>query len=91
MQGAKEIVETISKRRNVTKLILDYNDLGDNGACELFHYLASESGRKYKVAEISMRSTLMGDHGLAALAKYLSGNEHMRELSLQNVSVMTMS
>jgi hypothetical protein len=75
----------ISSRRNVTKLTLAHNNFGEEGACELFQYLSSESGRKYKIAEISMYSTHMGDKGLAALAEYIEGNKWLRELSLQSV------
>ena len=75
----------ISSRRNVTKLTLDHNKLGEDGASELFRFLSSGSGRKHMIAEVTMNSNYMGDKGMAAMAEYIEGNEHLRELSLQNV------
>lgn len=84
--GAREVIAMIENRRSVTKLILGHNDLGDDGCIELFHYLCSDDGRRYKIAEISLNSNEIGDKGLAAIAEYLENNTDLRELFLQNVS-----
>ncbi|KAH8113791.1 RNI-like protein [Phellopilus nigrolimitatus] len=82
--GAREVIAAIQVRRAVTKLILGHNALGDAGTTELFRFLCTPEGRKYKIAEISLNSNAIGDAGLAAITQYLEGNEHLRELFLQN-------
>lgn len=73
-------------RRSVTKLILGHNTLGDEGCEELFGFLSSEAGRKYKIAEISLNSNHIGNRGLLAISRYLQDNTTLKELFLQNVS-----
>ena len=76
----------ISSRRNVTKLILGHNELADDGCIVLFKFLTSAVGRRYPIAEISLNSNGIGDHGLLAIATYLKDNTTLKELFLQNVS-----
>lgn len=73
-------------RRSVTKLILGHNTLGDEGCEELFGFLSSEAGRKFKIAEISLNSNHIGNRGLLAISRYLQDNTTLKELFLQNVS-----
>ena len=85
--GAQEVIKQILARRSVTKLILGHNDLGDSGCEELFGFLNSDAGRNYKITHISLNSNGIGNAGLEAIAEYLEGNEYLRELFLQNVSI----
>ncbi|KAL5522584.1 hypothetical protein ACEPAG_8601 [Sanghuangporus baumii] len=82
--GAQEVISAIKVRKAVTKLILGHNALGDDGAQELFGFLCSEEGRRYRIAEISLNSNGIGNAGLEAIAEYLEGNENLKELFLQN-------
>ena len=75
-------------RRSVTKLILGHNYLGDEGCEELFGFLSSEAGRKYKIGEISLNSNGIGNRGLLAISRYLRDNTTLKELFLQNVSLL---
>lgn len=84
--GAQVIIEKIKSRRAVEKLLLGQNSLGDVGCEELFRFLCSEQGRRYKLAEISINSNGIGDRGLEVISEYLTGNQYIRELKLQNVS-----
>lgn len=70
----------------MTKLILGHNSLGSDGCEELFRFLCSEEGHRYKLSEISINSNGIGDRGLEAISEYLVGNQNIRELKLQNVS-----
>lgn len=85
--GAQEVIRDILSRRSVTKLILGHNFLGDEGCEELFGFLSSEAGRKYKIAEISLNSNGIGNRGLLAISRYLQDNTTLKELFLQNVSI----
>ncbi|KAI0754206.1 hypothetical protein C8Q80DRAFT_1137557 [Daedaleopsis nitida] len=82
--GAQEVIKDILSRRSVTKLILGHNDLGDMGCEELFGFLSSDAGRKYKVAYISLNSNGIGNRGLLAISRYLRDNTTLKELFLQN-------
>ncbi|KAI0628574.1 RNI-like protein [Trametes polyzona] len=82
--GAQEVIKDILARRSVTKLILGHNQLGDDGCEELFGFLSSEAGRKYKIGEISLNSNGIGNRGLLAISRYLQDNTHLKELFLQN-------
>ncbi|KAI0641324.1 RNI-like protein [Trametes meyenii] len=84
ISGAQEVIKDILSRRSVTKLILGHNELGDDGCEELFGFLSSEDGRKYKVAEISLNSNGIGNRGLLAICRYLRDNTTLKELFLQN-------
>ncbi|OJT05147.1 hypothetical protein TRAPUB_4073 [Trametes pubescens] len=82
--GAQEVIRDMLSRRSVTKLILGHNTLGDEGCEELFGFLSSEAGRKYKIAEISLNSNHIGNRGLLAISRYLQDNTTLKELFLQN-------
>ncbi|KAA1472470.1 RNI-like protein [Dentipellis sp. KUC8613] len=82
--GARSVIETITGRRFVTRLLLGHNQLGDDGCEVLCDFLCSEEGQKYRVEEISLNSNDIGDRGLRALARYLRGNTSLRDLFLQN-------
>ncbi|KAL0575141.1 hypothetical protein V5O48_006818 [Marasmius crinis-equi] len=83
-EGAQNIIAKITSRRAITKLILSHNELSDDGCIVLFTFLCSKLGRKYQIAEISLNSNGIGDRGLSAIASYLAGNVHLKELYLQN-------
>ncbi|KAI0821883.1 RNI-like protein [Trametes gibbosa] len=82
--GAQEVIANMLSRRSVTKLILGHNDLGDEGCEELFGFLSSEAGRKYRIGEISLNSNGIGNRGLLAISRYLQDNTTLKELFLQN-------
>ncbi|KAI0659846.1 RNI-like protein [Cubamyces menziesii] len=84
VSGAQEVIKDILARRSVTKLILGHNYLGDEGCEELFGFLSSEAGRKYKIGEISLNSNGIGNRGLLAISRYLRDNTTLKELFLQN-------
>lgn len=84
--GAQNIIKTIKSRRALQKLFLGQNSLGDLGCEELFRFLCSEQGRRHKLGEISVNSNGIGDRGLEVISEYLTDNQHLRELKLQNVS-----
>ncbi|KAM6503241.1 hypothetical protein JOM56_000184 [Amanita muscaria] len=83
-QGAHAVISTITSRRVVKKLILGHIELGDSGCVILFQFLSSETGRRYEINEIRLNSNRIGDLGLTAIATYLSANQALRELFLQN-------
>ncbi len=85
--GAQEVIKQILARRSVTKLILGHNDLGDAGCEELFGFLSSDTGRNYKISQISLNSNNIGNRGLLAICRYLRDNIVLKELFLQNVSL----
>ncbi|TDL28771.1 RNI-like protein [Rickenella mellea] len=82
--GAQEVISLIKARKTVTVLDLSHNELGDDGCRELFRYLTSEDGRRYKIGEISLKDNKIGAHGLSEIAHYLVDNSHLRTLRLQN-------
>ncbi|KAJ7051171.1 RNI-like protein [Mycena amicta] len=82
--GAQRVISMISSRRAVTKLILGLNKLNDDGCVVLFKFLASELGRKYQIAEISLNTNGIGNRGLLAISEYLQGNQPLKQLFLQN-------
>ncbi|KAI8972872.1 RNI-like protein [Trametes punicea] len=84
VSGAQEVIKDMLSRRSVTKLILGHNHLGDEGCEELFGFLSSEAGRKYKIVEISLNSNGIGNRGLLAISRYLRDNTTLKELFLQN-------
>ncbi|KAH9836111.1 RNI-like protein [Rhodofomes roseus] len=84
VEGAAEVISDIRARRNVTKLILGHNELGDAGCELLFGFLSTEKGRQYPISEISLNSNGIGDGGLRAIIEYLRENTSLKELFLQN-------
>ena len=72
----------ICARRRVTKLMLGKNALGDVGCVALFEFLRSEVGRTYAVSEINLSDNGIGDRGMKAIAEYVAGNVHLKELYL---------
>ncbi|KAH9924075.1 uncharacterized protein B0H18DRAFT_1013373 [Fomitopsis serialis] len=84
VEGAREVISDIRARRNVTKLILGHNELGDAGCEVLFGFLSTEKGRQYPISEISLNSNGIGDRGLRTIIEYLRDNTSLRELFLQN-------
>lgn len=87
--GAQELITTIISRRLVTKLILGHNDLSDDGCVELFKFLGCDIGSKHPIAEISLNSNGIGDRGLLSIANYMTNNQTLKELFLQNVRLHT--
>ena len=86
--GAQDLISIMKTRRSVSKLILGHNSLGDAGCGELFQFLASDSGKKYKVSEIILGANDIRNEGLEALVNYLTGNRYLRAVYLQNVSLI---
>ena len=82
------MIKQILERRSVTKLILGHNDLGDAGCEELFGFLSSDAGKTYKITQISLNSNGIGNRGLLAISRYLRDNVTLKELFLQNVSIL---
>ncbi|KAF5368929.1 hypothetical protein D9758_002916 [Tetrapyrgos nigripes] len=82
--GAQEIINMITSRPLVTKLILGHNQLGNEGCAVLFNFLRSVAGRRYRITELSLNSNGIGDRGLMAIALYLTDNTNLTELYLQN-------
>ncbi|KAF8635416.1 hypothetical protein AX15_000410 [Amanita polypyramis BW_CC] len=84
VQGAQSIITVITSRKQVNKLVLGHNELGNSGSLALFRFLCSEAGQRYEINEISLNSNRIGDTGLVAIARYLKGNKSLKELFLQN-------
>ncbi|KAH9852386.1 RNI-like protein [Lenzites betulinus] len=84
VNGAQEVLKDMLSRRSVTKLILGSNSLGDEGCEELFGFLSSDAGRKYKIGEISLNRNGIGNRGLLAISRYVQENITLRELFLHN-------
>ncbi|KAF9494972.1 RNI-like protein [Pleurotus eryngii] len=84
--GAKDIVAAILNRRNndISQLILSHNSLADDGCILLFEFLASDTGRKYRIQKISLNSNGIGDRGLASIVTFLKGDTSLKELFVQN-------
>ena len=70
------------------KLILGHNKLADDGTRELFRFLCTEEGRKYRINEISLNANDIGDRGLEGIIDYLTGNMWLTDLFLLNVCSM---
>jgi len=70
----------------VTSLALSHNSLSDDGCTELFKFLSSEEGRKYRIAEINLRHNHISDRGLLAIADYIKNNSNLTDLWLQDNS-----
>ncbi|TRM62217.1 hypothetical protein BD626DRAFT_498506 [Schizophyllum amplum] len=82
--GAEVIISTIRARRNVSKLILGHNELGDAGVIHLFEFLLSPDAAKYRIREVSLNSNKISNAGLLAVAAYLTDNKHLNSLFLQD-------
>lgn len=54
---------------------------------KLFSYLKGP-GNIHRLVEISLNSCRVGNLGLAAIASYVDGNDHLQLLLLQNVSML---
>ncbi|KAI0071033.1 RNI-like protein [Panus rudis PR-1116 ss-1] len=83
IEGARRVINDISSRRIVNKLTLSYNRLGDAGVVELFRYLRSPEGQKYRIEEIHLARNDLGDDSLRAISEYVKDNTSLKELWLQ--------
>ncbi|KAI5123238.1 hypothetical protein M0805_001327 [Coniferiporia weirii] len=83
VEGAQEIIDAIKARESVKSLVLGYNSLGDDGCRELFRFLCTEGGRRHKIVVINLDCNDIRDNSLEAIAEYLVGNEHLKELHLR--------
>ncbi|KAL1746013.1 hypothetical protein HDZ31DRAFT_62576 [Schizophyllum fasciatum] len=83
-QGAEVIISAIRARRNVSKLILGHNELGDTGIIRLCEFLRSPDGSRHRIKEISLNSNKIGNAGFLAIAGYLQGNPNLNALFLQD-------
>ena len=88
-QGARQVIDAISSRKLVAILTLSHIQLGDEGCEELFNYLCSAAGRKYKIVEIHLFSNHIGDRGLIAISEYLKGNSSLKDLLIQDVRIIS--
>ncbi|EKM57665.1 uncharacterized protein PHACADRAFT_26281 [Phanerochaete carnosa HHB-10118-sp] len=82
--GAHWVCEAIAARSAVTTLNLPHHKLGDEGAMELFRWLCSGLGKKYRkqINNIDVSDNRIGDRGLAVISEYLLGNRSLRALTL---------
>lgn len=89
--GAEALISLITARpgRVVHRLVLGHNELGDDGCAVLFKFLESSEGRKYHIGYISLNANDIGEQGLLAIAGYLKHNQHLKQLFLQNVRLVT--
>ena len=83
--GADVIISAIGARRNVSKLILGHNELGDAGTIRLFEFLRSPDAARHRIKEISLNSNKIGNAGLLAIAGFLKDNTTLNALFLQDV------
>ncbi|KAL1715142.1 hypothetical protein EV715DRAFT_256607 [Schizophyllum commune] len=83
-QGADVIISAIGARRNVSKLILGHNELGDAGTVRLFEFLRSPDAARHRIKEISLNSNKIGNAGLLAIAGFLKDNTTLNALFLQD-------
>jgi hypothetical protein len=86
LEGGREIVKAIQRKRSVKHLVLGRNALGDDGVEYIMRYLCSEDGRKLPIEEISLDVTGMGDRALDSISEYLFNNQTIVGLHLPNVS-----
>ncbi|KAI5123237.1 hypothetical protein M0805_001326 [Coniferiporia weirii] len=84
VEGAQEIIDAIKARKSVKRLILGDNSLVDDGCKELFRFLGTEGGRRHEIVTISLNQNGISDNGLEAIAEYLVGNVHLKELYLRD-------
>ena len=89
LAGAEELISTITAQRSVHRLILGHNELGDDGCIALFTFLGSSDGRKYRIAYISLNANDIGERGFLAIADYVKDNQHLKQLLLQNVRLVS--
>lgn len=82
--GAQKIIDTINSRTFVSRLVLGYNLLQDDGCEALFDFLCTEEGQRHGIVEISLNGNGIGPRGLLAICRYLNGNTVLQELFLQN-------
>ncbi|KAF9652746.1 RNI-like protein [Thelephora ganbajun] len=82
VEGARKIIEALSRRDAVACLILRHNELGDEGCVKLFEYLCSEGGQRHKVAGILLNANCLGNVALKSVGDFLRDNRWLRELYL---------
>lgn len=58
--------------------------MGDEACAILFNFMTATRSR-FKITELQLNETGLGMKGLAALTRYLDGNQTLKELWLQAV------
>ena len=71
----------------VHTLHIPHHNLGDAGVSELFQWLLSASGRRYRlqIEDIDLTDNKISDEGLAAISNYLLDNRKLKTLVLTKV------
>ncbi|KAH7929935.1 RNI-like protein [Leucogyrophana mollusca] len=89
--SAKTIISSIRRRDVVHRLDIGNSHLGDEGCVQLFNYLSSKAGQECRdnVTELYLTKNDIGAKGLLAVAKFLHGNEVIRELCLSGNPLTT--
>lgn len=79
--------QAISARRVVHTLHVAHNGLGSAGVVDLFQWLVSAQGRRYRfqIEDIDLTDNRFGDEGLAAISNYLRDNRKLKTLVLTKV------
>ncbi|KAF8438111.1 hypothetical protein L210DRAFT_2306097 [Boletus edulis BED1] len=89
--GAQKIISQLNAQRSaVTKLTLNHNPLGDDGASHLFSYLCSTPGSRHRIAlsEINLNCVDLGCKGLYAISDYIRGNDVLRVVWLASNTLL---
>jgi len=84
--GAGHLAAVLLARRNVTKLALDKNPIGDTGAISIAKAL-SNSSHQYPVVNLSF--TAMGDAACAAVCEMIKSNPNVVDLFLSHNKITT--
>ena len=84
--GAGHLAAVLLARRNVTKLALDKNPIGDTGAISIAKAL-SNSSHQYPVVNLSF--TGMGDAACAAVCEMIKSNPNVVDLFLSHNKITT--
>ncbi|KAI0806212.1 hypothetical protein BC629DRAFT_1152730 [Irpex lacteus] len=79
-----EIISAISKRRVVRKVLLDGLDLVNDGWTEVFDHLRSLPSSQSDIVEIDLRGCRLKDNDLLAISAFLTNNQTLKCLWLQN-------
>ena len=80
--GARTVIEELSRRDTISCLALRHNKLGDDGCAELFKYLCSEEGQRYKLSRILLNANSLGNVALGSISNFLRDNRWLRDLYL---------
>lgn len=77
--GISALSEPLSHVATLTQLTLQYNKIGDDGACQLAQWMLGECRQ---LAELDVRCNRIGGVGASALAQQLHSHVHITSLML---------